>query len=197
MFMTITETWQGMFLLEKLFWCCAIPFSFFFLIQMIMTFLGGDMDAIEVDGHADLSIDGEEGIGFQFISIKNLIAFFTIFGWVGIACIKGGLSDTLCIIIATIAGILMMVVMATLIYFMGKLTENGTANLNQCVGKIASVYLTIPKNRTGMGQVQVNIGGLKTLNALTDCDENINTGEVVDVIQVINDEILLVKPSYK
>jgi hypothetical protein len=48
-----------------------------------------------------------------------------------------------------------------------------------------------------MGKVQIKVQGLQTLDALTDNEEDIKTGGVVDVVEVINDEILLVKLSGK
>lgn len=195
MLMTISDAWQSMIFLEKLYWCFAIPFSLLFVIQLILTFFIGDMDAVGVDGDADLSIEHDTGIDFQFLSIKNLIAFFTIFGWAGIACLDSGLTNWLTILISTLCGLIMMVIMASIAYFMGKLTESGTLDLNNAIGQVASVYLTIPGKRSGMGKVQVKVQGLQTLDALTDNEDDIKTGAVVDIVDVINNEILLVKPS--
>ncbi|MBN2487034.1 MAG: serine protease [Bacteroidales bacterium] len=197
MVMTISEAWQNMVFLEKLYWCFAIPFSIVFLIQLVLTFFGGDVDATGVDGDADFSIDHDSGIDFQFLSLKNLIAFFTIFGWAGLTAVNAGLAPWLTILISTISGIIMMLIMATLIYYMGKLTESGTLNLNHAVGKTGTVYLTIPANRGGLGKVQIKVQGLQTLDAFTDNNENIKTGALVEVTEIINGEILLVKLSGK
>lgn len=197
MLLTISESWQSMVFIEKLYWCFAIPFSLLFVIQIILTFFGGDMDAVEVDGDADVSIEHDHGIDFQFISLKNLVAFFTIFGWAGIASIDAGLANWATILISTCSGLVMMVIMASIVFFMGKLTESGTLNINNALGRVGTVYLTIPSNRTGMGKVQIKVQGLQTLDALTDFDEDIKTGTVVEVTEVISNEILLVKPSGK
>ncbi len=189
--------WDSMVLLEKIYWCFAIPFSLLFVIQLILTFFGGDMDAVEVDGDADFSIDHDTGMDFQFLSIKNMIAFFTIFGWSGIACIDSGMANWLTLLISTSCGVVMMVIMASIVYFMGKLTESGTLNLKNAIGQTGSVYLTIPAKRTGMGKVQIKVQGLQTLDALTDSEEDIKTGGIVDVVDIINDEILLVRLSGK
>ncbi len=195
--MTISVAWDSMVLLEKIYWCFAIPFSLLFVIQLILTFFGGDMDAVEVDGDADFSIDHDTGMDFQFLSIKNMIAFFTIFGWSGIACIDSGMANWLTLLISTSCGVVMMVIMASIVYFMGKLTESGTLNLKNAIGQTGSVYLTIPAKRTGMGKVQIKVQGLQTLDALTDSEEDIKTGGIVDVVDIINDEILLVRLSGK
>lgn len=195
MLLTISESWQAMLFIEKIYWCIAIPFSLLFVIQMVMTFFGGDVDSISASGDADLAVDSDDGIEFQFISIKNLIVFFTIFGWVGIMCIHSDIGQWLTLLLSTLAGLAMMTVMSAILYFMGKLTESGTLNIKHAVGKTATVYLTIPPKRGGMGQIQVNHQGLRTLDALTDNDEPIVTGAMVEIIGILSNEILIVKRS--
>jgi len=197
MLLTITESWQSLMLIEKIYWCIAIPFSVLFVIQIILTFFGGDIDEIEADGDSDVSIEGDTGIDFQFITLKNLVAFFTIFGWAGIACLDGGLGVGKSVIISSVSGFIMMSIMASIVYFMGKLTDNGTLNMNNAIGKVGSVYLPIPAKRNGFGKVQIKVQGLQTLDAMTDYEEEIKTGAVVEVIEILNNEILVVKPSGK
>ena len=197
MLLTISESWQSLVLIEKIYWCIAIPFSALFVVQIILTFFGGDIDEIEADGDSDISVDHDTGIDFQFITLKNLVAFFTIFGWAGIACLDGGLSVGKSVIISSASGLIMMSVMASIVYFMGKLTDSGTLNMNNAIGKVGSVYLPIPAKRGGLGKVQVKVQGLRTLDALTDYEEEIKTGAVIDVVEILNNEILLVKPSGK
>lgn len=197
MILSITESWQSLELIEKIYWCIAIPFSVLFLIQIILTFFGGDIDDIEADGDSDVSIEHDTGIEFQFITLKNLVAFFTIFGWAGVACLDSGLGIGKTLIISFLSGFVMMTIMASIVYFMGKLTDSGTLNLNNAVGRTGSVYLTIPAKRNGLGKVQIKVQGLQTLDAMTDNEEDIKTGAVVDVIKILNNEILVVKPSGK
>lgn len=195
MLLSISDSWQTMEFLEKLYWCFAIPFSLLFLIQIIITFFAGDMDSVEAEGDADAAIDDDTGIDFQFLTLKNLVAFFTIFGWTGIACISGGMNTLPTIFISILSGLVMMTIMASIAYFMGKLTDSGTLNLNNAKGKVASVYLRIPAKRKGTGKVQVKVQGLQTLDAITDNDEDIMTGALVEIIDVVNNDILLVKLS--
>jgi len=82
-------------------------------------------------------------------------------------------------------------------YFMGKLAENGTIELKKSVGKIGTVYLPIPPHRKGMGKVQINQQGFQTLDAMSDEDETIATGAIVEVVSVINNEILVVRNNSK
>jgi len=197
MILSIADWWPGLGALEKVYWMIAIPFSVIFILQTIMTFFIGDVHDVDSGGDVDASIDGDHGIDFQFLSLKNLVAFFTIFAWTGIACVNSGLSVTLTIILSIAAGLLMMVIMASLIYFMWKLTDDGSLRLVNAKGKIGTVYLTIPPNRSGMGKVQVSVQGLRTLDAMTDHDEELKTGSIIEVVDIFNNEILIVKISGK
>ncbi|MGZ2370393.1 hypothetical protein ACXR6G_11440 [Ancylomarina sp. YFZ004] len=191
----ILNDWASLSLIEQFFWGIAIIFSVLFILQLISSFVGGDVDGMSAEGDADISVEGDTGIDFQFFSLKNLVAFFTIFGWTGIICVGSNLSPLVSTLIATLAGLIMMLIMASIMYFMGKLTEDGSLRLKNAIGKSGTVYLPIPAKRAGMGQVQIQVQGLQTLDAYTDSDQDITTGALVEVVDVLNDQILIVKPS--
>jgi hypothetical protein len=194
MLLDISSFWQALPLIEKIFWSIAIPASTLFIIQLVLTFIGFDHDT-DITGHSDISVDGDHGITSQFFSIKSLVAFFTVFAWTGLACADGGLSVFPSILISIIAGVIMVLIMATLFYYMSKLSDSGTLNINNAIHKIGTTYLTIPASRKGMGKVQVKVQGLQTLDALTDDEEDIKTGSIIEVTGVVSNEILLVKKN--
>lgn len=183
--------WQALTVLQKVYWLIAIPFSVFFVLQTVMSLFGGDI--LSADGDADLAVESDTGIDFQFLSIKNLVAFFTLFGWVGVLTSSSGMAAVWSVLLAIVAGLLMMLLMATLMYFMSKLTESGTLELKNAKCRTGTVYLTIPAKRAGMGKVQISIQGFQTLDALTDDEVEIHTGAVVEVVDTLNEEILIVK----
>lgn len=192
MLLSFETWWQALEIAEKIYWCIAIPFSIVFIIQLIMTLVGGDFDASSSTGDADVAVDSDHGIGFQFISIKNLIGFFTIFSWTGIACTAAGLNPILTVVIAVVAGLIMMLLMGLLIYYMGKLAEDGSMKMEDAIGKTATVYLTIPAKRSAQGKVQLTLHGFQTLDAVTDDAEELKNGNMVKVVDIINNEILVV-----
>ncbi|MBL7111156.1 MAG: hypothetical protein ISS19_04360 [Bacteroidales bacterium] len=192
----LLETWwQGMLISEKVYWIIAIPFTLIFVIMMVMTLIGGDFDGASADMDVDTEIDSDTGIGFQYLSIKNLVGFFTLFGWTGIACLAAGRNMGFTLIVSIMAGLLMMTIMSTIVYLMGKLTEEGNLNLKNAIGKIGTTYLTIPAERKRMGKIQIKVQGFRILDAITDEKEDIKTGDVVEVVDVIDNQILLVKHS--
>lgn len=182
--------WESLNWFSKIYWIIAIPSSIAFIIQMVLTFVGGDFDS---DMDLDAEIDADTGVGFQFFTIKNTIAFFTVFGWTGLGCIDAGLHPFLTILISTIAGFIMVLILSSLFYFMSKMSEDGTLKLKNAVGKIAEVYLTIPKMQAGYGKVQIKVqGSLRELEAMTLDEEDLKSGSLVQVIDIINDQVLLV-----
>jgi len=165
----------------------AIPATAILVILLIINFIGGDADA-------DADLDGD--IGFQFLTLKNMVGFFTIFGWTGLVCIENGLTNGVTILISLIAGLAMMFLLAAIYYGMSKATESGTLVMTNAIGNMGEAYLPIPPRRTGYGKVQIRVqGSLRELEAVTDSDEEIKTGALVTVEDLVNGEILLVKAN--
>ena len=186
----ISTWWQGAPFFEKIFWVIAILFSALFLVQAIMSFTG---DGDTAEGDADASVNFDDGIGYQFFTIKNLVAFFTVFGWTGIAFIKGGMSKGLTIGAAVLAGTLMVAIMAFLFRSMSKLKHSGTLEISNALNKIGETYLFIPAQRNGYGKVHIKVqGSLQELQAITDDEKDIPTGKLVKVVEILNNNILIV-----
>ncbi|WP_394748388.1 hypothetical protein [Spongiimicrobium salis] len=187
------EAWfTALTLFEKIYWTTAILATFVMLIFILLMFIGGDADGI--DGDVDAEIDGDTGVDFQFLSFKNLSGFFAIFGWAGIASMDAGLGKGITILISVICGLLMMLAMASLFYYLGKLQSSGTLNLKNALNLIGEVYLTIGADRGSMGKVSITVQGtLRELDALTDEDTDLVLGNVVRVKEVTDNGILIVE----
>lgn len=186
------EWFTALPLFEQIYWAVALVASAVFLILMLMTFLGGE--ATDISGDVDVEVEGDAGIGFQFLSFKNLIGFFTIFGWSGIACIDAGLSNSVTVIISVLCGLLMMTAMAALFYYLAKLQSSGTLNLKNAIDQIGEVYLTIGANRSKIGKVSINVQGtLRELDALTDETHDLVQSNVVKVKDITANGILIVE----
>ncbi|MFI1772825.1 hypothetical protein [Thalassobellus citreus] len=191
----MVDWFSNLELFPKIYWSIALLGSLIFTISMVLTFLGGDADDF---GDVDSDIEGDTGIGFQFITFKNLVGFFTIFGWSGIACIDAGLSNPITILISIVCGLLMMTIMAAMFYYMGKLNDSGTLKYKNAINTIGEVYLTIGANRTSMGKVQVKIQGtLRELEALSDSETDLKSGAVIKVKNVTENGILIVEQLNK
>jgi len=190
---SILPNWSEVGIFEQIFWIITIPATIIFLLLLVLTVFGGDTDT-DVNTDVDTDISDGDSIPFQFLSLKNIIAFFAVFGWSGIGFIHATMAPWLVVLLAVLCGLLMMTLMATLFYLMSRLAESGTLNMKNAIGKLGEVYLVIPANRKGMGKVQLSVqGSVRTLDAITDDKENIPTSSIIEVMNVIDDQILLVK----
>jgi len=189
------EVWWGeMTQLEHVYWIIALIGSLLLSIVFLLTMLGGDTDVDAVD----LDIEADGGIGFQFISFKSLVGFFTVFGWAGITCINAGYSNGISLLIATFCGLVMMTIMAWLFYIMMKQSESGTLQIKNAINQIGEVYITVGKERSSIGKIQIKVqGSLRELEAITDETSDLKQGDVIKVIEVVSSEILLIEKLKK
>lgn len=183
--------------IEKIYWLTAIISSVFFLIQIISVFVLGDFDS-ESSGDVDMDIDTDGGMPFQFFTFRNLVAFLTIFGWTGLGSIANENEVGTTILISSISGLLMMLIMSTLFYFISRMTDSGTMKTKNAIGKTGTVYIPVEAKRNNMGKVQVKIqSSLRELDAITDDEEDLKTGNVVYINDVLDGNILLISKSKK
>lgn len=186
------EWWGAMSQFEQVYWIIAMVSGVFFLIVLVGTIAGAgadtDMDNVDVDVEAD------GGIGFQFLTFKNLVGFFTVFAWSGLACIHAGMTMTITLVVSLVCGLAMMFIMAWLFMFMARQAESGTLQIKNAVGSVGEVYLTIGKQRSSMGKIQIKVqGSLRELEAITDEEVDLTQGNMVKVLEVISGELLLVE----
>ncbi len=193
MFLSIFPVWSQLDLMTQVYWVITAPATLIFILILILTIIGSDLDS-DVQTGIDSSIADGDSIPFQFLSIKSIVGFFVMFGWSGLGLLSAGVASFLVILLSIICGLLMMLAMASLFYFMSNLTDSGTLNMKNAIGRLGEVYLTIPANRKGMGKVQLTVqGSIRTLDAITDDREPIATSSLIEVLDVIDQQILLVK----
>lgn len=197
MITSILPVWSELNVMDQIYWIITIPSTLIFIFLLISTIIGSDVDA-DVETDIDRDIADGDSIPFQFISLKNVVAFFTMFGWSGLGFLNAGVSAWLVILLSVLCGLLMMLAMASLFYFMSKLTDNGTLSMKNAIGHLGEVYLPIPGKRGGIGKVQLTVqSSLRTLDAITDDPDDIATSSIIEVMDVIDEQILLVKRNGK
>ena len=181
--------------IEKVYWIIAVAATILFVIQMISVFVLGDFD-VQVAGDTDFDIEADSGMPYQFFTFRNLVGFFTVFAWSGLASLSADYSVSTTLIISTISGIVMMAIMSILFYFISRMTDSGTMNYKNAIGKVATTYIPIKAKRGNMGKVQIEIqSSFHELDAMTDEEEDIPTNAIVEVTDLISGNILLVKKS--
>lgn len=190
----IHEWWGSLAPLNQWFYIAAMCFGVLFLWQLIMTFvgLGGDEG---LDSHVDtvdhhVPDDMQATVdSFRILSIRSVLAFFTLFTWAGAIYLNQGVRAGTAMLYAFFWGIGAMIAVSLVLHMMRKLTESGVQNVRRAVGESGSVYLDIPAG--GTGEVRVNCGGMVSLlKARAASGVSIKAGATVKVVRVVDTNVI-------
>jgi membrane protein implicated in regulation of membrane protease activity len=160
-------------------------------IQMLIVLAGGYLDIPDLD--FDIAETGEGGATGMF-SIRGIGSFFTGFGWTGASVLDSGRSMTLAIAAATIVGLLVLFGFVSMMRWLQSLREEGNINYENAIGQVGSVYVPIPPNREGLGQIEVKVQSrISTVRAISDHPERLENRVAVRVMELVDDRTLLVE----
>ena len=163
------------------------------LVLAVMTLVGfGDHDA-DFSGHDGAA--GDHMDGSSLLSIKPITGFFLGVGWGGGIALDHGFSILVATLIALGNGVVLMVALAWVIRMIYSLRTDGTRKINDAIGAVGTVYVTLPPNRAAGGQINVTISGrFETVAALNAALRPVPSGEKVKVVGVIDTNTVLVEP---
>lgn len=131
-----------------------------------MAFLGMGSVA-ELDAHVDSTLHHDSpadaansAAAFKLLSVRSVLAFFTLFTWSGALYMAKGVSSTASIAYSVAWGFGAMFLVSLLFYGLRRMTETGNINLATCIGKTGTVYLDIPA--CGDGEIRMLCSGVMT-----------------------------------
>lgn len=180
--------WHSLNIPLQIFYATGIIAGLLLLVETALTLLG--------IGHHDLSevtTDHPDQLGM--LSMRTLTGFFFGFGWGGAAALRGGLGVPLALLIACAAGAVFLVGIYGLMRALFSLRSSGTLNYKNALGQVATVYVTVPPDRRGGGQIEVLIQGrLQTISCLTSHTEPLLPQTKVRVVGLIDQQTLDVLP---
>ena len=172
----------------RIYWGIAIIASVIFIIQTVISLIGGD-----VFDDVDFDTDSSSGGVSHYFSARNLINFLLGVGWGGVCFYNTISSKTLLMFIAVVCGIIFVLIFFFLIKILLKLSKDNTFRLVETLDKTADVYLTIPEKKSGKGKIQISVrGSFHELNAIT-AGEKISTGCKVRVVEIIDNNVVVVE----
>jgi hypothetical protein len=189
--------WGAMSPMEHVYWVIAVAASTILAIQLIiacasgfefhMGSMGSDLGSHGGDTSHDIGMPH-----FQLLTLRNLVAFFALFGWSGLAFYHHGLPIWLVGLLSSLCGLVMMVVTAALFYGMSRLQCDGNLDYAKAKDLKASVYLTIPPTNQGVGQIKVILQGkIVEMEAVTNGTEAIPTGSSVIIKEVSSSKAIV------
>lgn len=214
------EWWYKLPSVAQWLYVAAAFFSVFFLWQLIAAImgLGHDAEADAADAHVDADaeadggdvdgdgaaydhaehLSGEEAAAsiaaFKLLSIRSILAFFTLFCWAGALYLTVGVGVGLALVYGICWGLSGMFAVAGIFFAMRRLTETGTAHLATCVGTAGTVYLNIPTG--GQGEARVPVGGvISYVKARSAGGAAIKAGTPIRVVRLLDNTTIEVSPT--
>lgn len=124
----------------------------FLLMQMVLGEVGGD-GALDLDIDFDIEAD-HPGSEFGILSAQSVSAFFMGYGWIGLAAYRVlDIGFTGSALIAVAAGVGVAWLMISLLRLMLRLQNNTNVSIQQAVGLVGEVSITVPPPGQGRGEV--------------------------------------------
>lgn len=181
--------WNELTLAKQLFYGIGMIAGLVSLILAVLALAGAD-GGHDFDGPDAGDVDHGGGI----FSVKPLTGFFLGFGWAGGIAMERGFSLLAALAIALAAGGLLMAAVVAMVRMILSVRSDGTARIEQALGAVGTVYITVPPAKASGGQVVVNFSGRQeTFGALTSAREPIASGDKIKVTAIIDGHTVLVE----
>ena len=186
-----TRWWDEFSLAKQIFYGIALTAGLVSLVLMVLAIFGLEhddaVDALASGGNFD-----HDGGGI--FSVKPLTGFFLGFGWIGGFSLGRGAEVWVAVILGCMAGGAMMAVIVFMFRAILAIRSDGTARIEDAVGAVGTVYVTLPPAKAGGGQVTVTFRGRQeTYAALQAGEKAIASGEKVKVLSLIDPRTVLVE----
>ena len=157
----------------------------------------GDLDhgGCEQDhdfGHDANSQGAEHSGDWHLITVRGVVAFLTLFGWVGIALLDMHVPAVLSIFLALVAGFIAMFVVAILLKVANDLQQSGNLDTMNAIGLTGEVYVPILENAKGKVTLIVQ-ERFTEMDAICPAGP-LKTGQRVQVTGVVENDVLVVAP---
>jgi hypothetical protein len=182
-----TDWWNTLTLAKQIFYGIAIFAAMLVIVLAVVSMFGIGEDA-EVDADAGDS-------GGTLFSVKPVIGFLFAFGWAGGASLSNGLGVLPACVIALVAGLAVMFAIVWILRATQRLKVDGMLKKEDAIGKVATVYVTIPPGSQSGGQIIVPLDGRTiTIGALQKGSAPIPADTKVRGAALIDSNTALIEP---
>jgi hypothetical protein len=188
---SILGLWNDESFASQLFWGIGLLGLLLIILQSIFGVLAGHDGDTSSSGSVDLH--GGHGGGGSIVSLKTVSAMLLGFGFGGAILEKNGFSAGLSALGGIGTGVVIGAAYFALMNSLYRLKSDGTSVLSEAVNHSGTVYMRIPGNASGAGEIQVSFGGrLQNVRAYTSGLE-LPTGTAVRVVALHGDAGLMVE----
>ena len=193
--------WESLTSFQQIMFVIAVSSSavmLIFLVLMLIGVDGSDFDGVDTP---DLDVDflNDEPLsgigGLRILTLKGVLAFLSIGAWTAYLFV-----DLLGPIFSSLFGVVLGFVAAFLQALayraMMRLESSGNIDYNNAVGKTGTVYMRVPKLKSGKGKVTLVIQErYAEIDAVTEEEEDILPKTSIVVIGLLDPTTLIIKTN--
>lgn len=144
--------------------------------------------------HAQAQAGHEPVADFKLLTVRSILAFFTLFFWAGALYLTNQTGVFWSFCYAAIWGTTGMFSVAVAFYILQRMVETGTPNIATCVGTRGVIYLDIPERGQGEARVLVS-GAVSHVKARSSQGQAIKAGTPVRVVRALSSTTVEVEPA--
>ncbi len=204
-------------MLEIIFLICAVVGGTVLVLQFFLLLIGIGGDAVDVDVPHDIGGgdvggdfdgdmahdvdhggDADHHVGsswlFGVISFRTIIAAMAFFGLGGLGAEAAGMEASGQMLVGVVAGLAAMYAVYSMVLGIGKLKAEGTPRIERTVGQHATVYTTIPAEKSGSGKIQINLQNRTMEYLALTLGSALSPGAKVVVTDVVTSDTVHVEP---
>ncbi len=191
--------WEGLTVLNRCFYAVAIFFGVIFLWQLASSILGiggGDESpdsTVDAMGEHHVPADAHETLtAFKLMSVRSILAFFTLFFWAGSLYLDNGVPLTPAMGWSLVWGGAALVIVSVIMNGMKRMQETGNVTAQSSVGNSGMICLDIPAG--GQGEVRVMCREMMMhLKAREANGQTVKAGTPVTVVRVLEPTVVEVR----
>ncbi|MCL2226915.1 MAG: hypothetical protein FWB97_04730 [Oscillospiraceae bacterium] len=196
------QWWLELGIVGQIMATAAMPMTVVMLLQLLLMIFGfgfglpdSDVGADSPDSPANAAGSYGNASIFRVFTVRGIVAFFALGGWAGLAALSAGIPTLWSIQIALLAGAAALMLASFVIRLALRMQDSGNLNINNALSQPGEVYITIPPSRTKAGKVMLLLQErFVELDAVTDNETALSPKTKVEVIGVIDNDCLLVRP---
>lgn len=188
--------WDNLSTFQQVMFMFAVPATVILIIFLVLMLIGISDDFDDVD--FDIQPESLANIGgLKVFTLRGTLVFFSVGGWVAFI-LDDGMKAVWAGLLGIVAGAIGAFLMALALRAAMKLESVGNLDYHNAIGKNGSVYIRVPKKRSGKGKVNVTFQGrFMEMDAVTDDEEDIHSGLEIEVTGVLNESTVIVSKHTK
>lgn len=185
-FAFIADWWSDQTLSLQIFWGIGLVSLGLIVLQAVLGLFAGHDGDITVDVATDHELGG-------YLSLKSISALMLGLGFGGVIAIQHQYSIPVASAFGLLVGLVITASYVLLMKFVYSLRSDGTAILKEAIGHNGTVYMRIPAENSGAGEIQVSFGGRRQNIKAYTAGPELATGTDVKVTALRGEFALLVE----